>query len=275
MRRRAAAFSAVILLIASSAHAASKPPPKRGEIERCERVASRAACDPKTGYIAGPKGACRVSDLRCIEREWRRRGQVIYLPDVGTCGRGHEDGGDLVPCPPGVGPAKSSSKSPPRNGGNRTTSKKTASRTVTKPPPAPKVKPPTLDEALRSCPSLPSPKLFRNPDKEGATGMETWLWSDSAGTLRSSATIRGRRVTCTATPERWTWQTGDGAGYSRSSPGAAPPKHAATHVYERKGDYTQRVTVRWRLATTQGNGSAERSATRPYRVVEIRGALVE
>ena len=267
MRGGAAVWGIAVLLLGSPAFAASKPPAKRAEIERCERVASRAACDPKTGYIAGPKGPCRVSDLRCIEREWHRRGQVVYYPSIGTCGRGHEDGGDLVPCPPGVGPSKSS-KSAPKSS-SRNTRNTRSSRT------APKVKPPTLDEALRTCPSLPTPKLYRNPDKEGATGMETWLWADRHSTLRAGATVRGQRVTCTATPERWTWQTGDGASYSRGSPGAQPPKHAAAHIYEAKGGYTQRLTVRWRLQTTQGTGSAERSTTRPYRVVEIRGALVE
>lgn len=263
-RRRAAFLALAFLLIAAA------PPPRQDAVQRCQAVASRAACDPRTGYIAGPGGPCRVSDLRCIEREWKRRGQVVYYPSIGMCGRGHEDGGDLVPCPPGVGPTKSSKSAPKSSSRNTRTS-----RTAPKPPPPPKVKPPTLDEALRTCPSLPTPKLYRNPDQEGATGMETWLWADQVGTLRSSATIRGQRVTCTATPERWTWQTGDGASYGRGSPGAQPPKHAAAHIYERKGDYTQRLTVRWRLQTTQGTGSAERSTTRPYRVVEIRGALVE
>jgi hypothetical protein len=214
-----------------------------------------------------------MSDLRCIKRQWERHGEVVYLPAAGTCGRGHEDGGDLVPCPPGVGPSRRATN--PRSVPRSSSRNPRTATSVRRPPSSPEVEPPTLDEALRACPSLPSPRLYRNPDKEGATGIETWLWAERHRTLRSSRTIRGQRVTCTATPERWTWHTGDGARYSRSSPGAEPPGHAAAHVYERKGDYTQRLTVRWQLRTSHGTGSAERSTTRPYRVVEIRGALVE
>ncbi|HWH32273.1 MAG TPA: hypothetical protein VNU01_06335, partial [Egibacteraceae bacterium] len=134
---------------------------------------------------------------------------------------------------------------------------------------------PTLDEVAATCPGLPAPRLHRNPDREGVTGMATWLWADGHAALRSTSAIRGYPVSCTAVPERWTWYSGDGASYSRSGPGAPPPDHAAEHTYRRKGAYTQRLVVRWRLETSHGTRAASRQTRRGYQVAEIRGALVE
>ena len=278
----------VLSLLGSGPANAATPPSRRDDVKRCERTASRAACDPQTGYIAGPSGPCRASDLRCIEREWTERGRVRYYPDLGICARDHEDGGTIVGCPPGVGPSAGSGSPGGRNAGttgsgrNRTTSpggartttpggRSTTRRTAPPPPPPP----PTLDEAITTCPALPAPRLYRNPDHEGVTGMDTWLWAEHHAPLSSSGSIRGHRVTCRAVPESWTWHTGDGAGYTRSRPGSEPPHHAAEHVYERKGAYTQRLVVRWRMETTQGVTTTTRESSRAYRVVEIRGALVE
>lgn len=281
--RRLVVIATLLSLVATYPVNAA-PPTRRDDVKRCERVASRAACDPQTGWIAGPNGSCRPSDLRCIERAWLDEGALDYYPNLGLCARGHEDGGTIERCPPGVGPSAGSGSSGNRNTGpaggsrNRTTSPgggRTASppgrnrRNVPPPPP-----PPTLQEVAARCPSLPAPWLYRNPDREGVTGMETWLWAARHSPLSSTATIRGHRVTCTAVPERWTWHTGDGASHSRSDPGREPPRHAADHVYQRKGSYTQRLVVRWRLETSAGVSSATREASRPYRVVEVRGALV-
>lgn len=100
------------------------------------------------------------------------------------------------------------------------------------------------------------------------------MWAEGHETLRSSTRVRGRRVTCVATPEQWRFEPGDGARYVRAGPGAAPPRHAVEHVYERKGWYTQRLVVRWRLSTNYGSRSVDRATTRSYQVVEVRGALV-
>lgn len=284
MRRPLASVIAAALSISSAAHAAT-PPPRRDVVQRCEQTASRAACDPRTGYIAGPSGPCRPSDLRCIEREWVERGRVRYYPDLGICARDHEDGGTIVPCPPGVGPGSGSGGSgsrPPTSGSTRGGTPRTGTpRTGTPPrstprrPSAPRVATPTTEEAARTCPRLPTPRLYRNPDHEGVTGMATWLWADRHRTYSSTAAIRGQRVTCTAVPEQWTWYPGDGGSHSRGQPGSPPPRHAAEHVYERKGAYTQRLVVRWRLQTNYGTTTTSRETSRSYRVVEIRGELVE
>lgn len=280
MNRSAFAICVLVLSLLGAA-------PPRGGLSDCERHASFAACDPETGYIAGRNGPCRPSDVRCIEAEWRRRGQIRYYPEIGMCGRSHEDGGTIEPCPPGVGPGPGSSVGGPQpsSGGNRAGTPRggAGNRRTTpggrsrrnQPPPPPPPPPPTLDETLATCPDLPSPRLYRNPDHEGVTGMETWLWAERHAPVTSTATIRGYPVTCRAVAERWTWRTGDGTSFTRAHPGSEPPHHAAEHVYRRKGSYTQRLVVHWRLETGQGTGATTREATRPYRVVEVRGALVE
>lgn len=249
-------------------------PAKDDGVRQCERVASRAACDPATGYIAGAAGPCQSSDLRCIEAEWIRRGRVVYYPDLGLCGRNHEDGGTIVTCPPGLGsnaggPPGASAQPPGTNGRPRRTTAGNP-RNPNQPPPPP---PPTLDEALAQCSGLPSPVLRRNPDQEGVTGMETWLWADPQDVVRRTGTVRGYAVSCTATPEAWTWRTGDGPSFTRSGPGSAPPNQAVTYTYRRKGTYTQELSLRWRVETSAGNGSATTQTSRAYRVVEVRGAL--
>lgn len=237
-----------LALFTAPSHPAAGQVVRDDLVDQCVRVASWAACDPARGYIAGPGGPCAAADLACVRREWRRIGDPNALPFVGPwCGRSHEDGGTLVPCGGSAGPL--TPEPPP-------------------PPPAP-----TRDEAIGTCPQPGPPIIHRDPDPEGLTGLATYLWAGAQAARSSAADIRGYPVTCSATPVAWRWETGDGATYARTRSGSAPPDHAVSHVYETRGDYTQRLTVSWRLTTNYGESTVTRAAARPYKVIEVRSTI--
>ena len=102
------------------------------------------------------------------------------------------------------------------------------------------------------------------------TGLETYLWAAPQSAQTASTAIRGYPVSCTVTPARWTWETGDGGSYTRDHPGGPHPDHAAEHVYETKDDYTLTLTVDWEARTTYGSGTVSRRSSMPYRVFEVR-----
>lgn len=106
------------------------------------------------------------------------------------------------------------------------------------------------------------------------TGLETYLWAAAQAPLTGSSSIRGYAVVCTATPVEWRWTTGDGGRYAATTPGAPHPGQAATHLYETKGAYTLALDVVWTLDTNYGRGGLVRSASTPYRVVEVRSVLL-
>lgn len=221
---------------------------RRDAVDRCERAASRAACDPDTGYIAGPNGPCAPTDLACVRDAWARIGDPSRPPLLGPwCGRNHEDGGTLVPCD-GAG------------GGG-----------AFAPPPPP---PPTQSEAQGFCPELPLAPIHTDPAPDGLTGLETRLWSDPAPPRSASGSIRGYPVTCTATAESWRWATGDGRTSTSAGPGGPPPAEAVRHTYERRDTYELTLVVTWRLDTNYGTGRATRTSRRDYHVAEIRSVLV-
>ncbi|HVL99058.1 MAG TPA: hypothetical protein VM324_07185, partial [Egibacteraceae bacterium] len=136
-------------------------------------------------------------------------------------------------------------------------------------PPAP----PSLAEALATCPRPGQPVLGRNPDPEGVTGMEVYLWAEAQEAMSSTGAVRGYEVRCTVTPMRWTWRTGDGGTYTRERPGGPHPDNPAEHVYETKGDYEMSLTVTWRMSTNFGSTEVRRTTTVPYHVIEIRSVL--
>lgn len=137
-----------------------------------------------------------------------------------------------------------------------------------RPPP-----PPSHDEALATCPPPPEPVLGRDPDPEGVTGMDTYLWAQPQDAMSSTTSVRGYPVACTITPMTWTWRTGDGGSYTRNRPGGPHPDNPADHVYETKGDYQMSLTVAWRATTTYGSAALTRTTTQPYTVFEIRSVL--
>ncbi len=172
-------------------------------------------------------------------------------------------GGDPAGGNAAESPAGNPSQSGQRGGG----------RNRRAPPPPPR--PPSRDEVVAICPDLGDPEIGRNPRRRGLTGLDTWLWAESQESVRAGATIRGYRVRCGLTPQRWTWETGDGASYSADRPGGPHPDNPVTHMYERKADYTLRLTVEWRRETSFGTSILTRTTEEPYRVIEVRSVLTD
>ncbi len=113
---------------------------------------------------------------------------------------------------------------------------------------------------------LPSATTNPDPDARQLPGVETWLWVDPASwePQRETASIPGLSATVTATPERVTWDMGDGTTVVCEGPGtpydtSLPPEDQATdcgHVYQRAGTPTVTVTVSWRIDWTATDGDA-------------------
>jgi hypothetical protein len=144
---------------------------------------------------------------------------------------------------------------------------------------------------------LPLPELAVDPDPEGLTGLETYLWyrGDGASELEEVETSDGSQrpgltvtaaagpyeVTATAWIVQYRWETGDGVAYTSSAPGS-PDDPAATHIYETKGDYTVVTetvwvgTYTWAVGSLSGSGELDAVTQRtdhPYTVVEARAVL--
>ena len=142
-------------------------------------------------------------------------------------------------------------------------------RAAPPPPPAP----PTEAEVLAICPDPEDPEIGRDPGRRGLTGLETRLWASPQESIQVGATVRGYAVGCRLTPERWTWDSGDGARYSADRPGGPHPDNPAQHMYETKDAYTLRLTVQWRRETPFGTDTITRTTEEPYRVIEVRSIL--
>lgn len=159
------------------------------------------------------------------------------------------------------------------------------------------VPPPRVDIQDAVSRMLPVPELLADPDPEGLTGLDTYLWygDDGASELEIVDTTDGEQrpglsVTATAGPYEITatawiveyrWETGDGATYTSTDPGSAE-QPAATHVYETKGDYTVVTeavwvgTYTWTVGSLSGSDDLDAVARRsehPYTVVEARAVL--
>lgn len=126
------------------------------------------------------------------------------------------------------------------------------------------------------------PVIGVNPDNEGLTGLDTWLWGYDSGPVPVSVTLRGYTVTGIARIVRWTWEMGDPqAGFRESSDPGSEEHPAASYTYETKGDYTLVHSTYWRATfTVSGHGlpdipldagAVATSVSRPYDVVEVRG----
>ena len=137
--------------------------------------------------------------------------------------------------------------------------------------------PPTAGEALATCPATPAPQIGHDPYERGLTGLETYLWASAQGPASSRVSIRGYAVTCTVTPVRWRFTTGDGGAYDADEHGGPQPEQAATHVYRRQNepgeDYELTVAVTWERVTNYGSDTTTVGASKPYHVVEVRAAL--
>lgn len=145
--------------------------------------------------------------------------------------------------------------------------------------PAPPPPPPTPTEVWARV-SLSVATISTDPKGEAPTGLETRFWCDGVDrpvVLRLN--LRGYNLVVTATPDRFVWKTGDGAGGTSASPGSRE-NPTVRHVYEQKGDYPVFLSIRWQgsytlagngLNTTANLGSVTSTRTAPLHVYEVRG----
>lgn len=124
------------------------------------------------------------------------------------------------------------------------------------------------------CHTPAASAIHHDPLVRGVTGLDTYLWADDQAPVTTDASIRGYPVVCTATPVRWTFETGDGGRYTATAPGGPHPEQAVTHLYETRADHTLVLDVTWSLDTNYGSGSVIRSSTTPYQVIEVRSVLL-
>ncbi|HUG86535.1 MAG TPA: hypothetical protein VMM13_18350 [Euzebya sp.] len=105
--------------------------------------------------------------------------------------------------------------------------------------------PPTHPEIVQVvCPSVPAPRVGHNPREYGITGLHTWLWdATQPSALSAAGVIRGYPVTCTLSPSRWVFDTGDPHAqryghqrvYAAGSPGTESEDTEVQHFWEVKG----------------------------------------
>lgn len=154
-----------------------------------------------------------------------------------------------------------------------------------------------VDLAAEILRRAPEGTPVRNPLTDGLTGLDTWLWYDGGTeippfilTVDDPGSGIGLEVEAWARLETFTWDMGDGTVVTTATPGSdadLPRSAAATHRYERKGDYTITFTAawngtyRWRQVPGgawsgpipfAGNPATISSST-PYHVSEIRAIL--
>jgi len=154
-----------------------------------------------------------------------------------------------------------------------------------------------VDLAAEILERAPDGTPVLNPLTNGLTGLDTWLWYDGGieippFTLTVDDPGSGIRleVQAWAELEAFTWDMGDGTIVTAATPGSdtdLPQSAAATHRYERKGDYTITFTAawngtyRWRQlpagawsgSTSFAGNPATISTSIPYHVAEIRSLL--
>ena len=138
--------------------------------------------------------------------------------------------------------------------------------------------PPTHGEIVTSvCPAAPPPTLRTSPTDTGITGLDTWYWSAGPHTTSASGSIRGYPVNCTLTAAQFTLDTGDTHAaefghprtHTSTTPGHDSPDTDITHLYERTGTYTLRLTITWTRATSAGTDQTTSTTTRTYPVAEV------
>ncbi len=140
---------------------------------------------------------------------------------------------------------------------------------------------------------LPKPDWGLNPGKNGLTGLPTWLW-DPRGSEPVNATVDlgGFTATATARPIKYEWRMWESFDKPNRNPHpvvvssvpGSEAKPAGTYIYETTGDWTVTMTVTWAgtyTFTGPGGvndvvdlGTTTTSSSRPYHVIEVRGARV-
>lgn len=168
------------------------------------------------------------------------------------------------------------------------------------PDPSPSVPSEPAERAERPAPErvwsevpLPKPDWGLNPGKNGLTGLPTWLWDPSGGApVNATVDLGGFTATATAKPIKYEWRMWDRADKPNRNPHpivvssvpGSEAKPAGTYMYETTGDFTVTLTVTWAgtyTFTGPGGvndvvdlGTTTTSSSRPYHVIEVRGARV-
>ena len=122
--------------------------------------------------------------------------------------------------------------------------------------------PAALAQAAESQLGLGSPVIQASPavGLDQLVNVPTWLWLGGRwAPVRATAAVPGEQVTATATPQRVTWHTGDGATVICRGPGTpyqpsdnpASPSPTCGHTYTRSsaaapgGEFTVTATITW------------------------------
>ena len=133
---------------------------------------------------------------------------------------------------------------------------------------------------------LPEPRIGISPNGDGLTGLATLLWyeGNSQPVTLGPLQLRGYSLTATAKAVAYCWRMGDAptleaqTRYCNEGPGSSD-NPGASHVYERRGDYTVRMEVSWEgtytfsgfgLTTDRALGALPIVRTRPYHIPEAR-----
>jgi len=154
-----------------------------------------------------------------------------------------------------------------------------------------------VDLAAEILRRAPAGTPVQNPLTKGLTGLDTWLWYDGGVeippftlTVDDPGSGVSLEVEAWARLETFIWDMGDGTVVTALTAGSdadLPRSAAATHRYERKGDYTITFTAawngtyRWRQLpggawsspTPFAGNPATISSSTPYHVSEIRAIL--
>ena len=110
----------------------------------------------------------------------------------------------------------------------------------------------------------PEPRTSPAIARDQLVGIDTWLWVDAASwePISATASIPGLSITATATPERMTWDMGDGTVVTCDGPGTpyddeqpeAAQSTDCSHVYQSRGAYTATATITWSIAWESSDG---------------------
>ncbi|MFD1946485.1 PKD domain-containing protein [Nocardioides aestuarii] len=92
--------------------------------------------------------------------------------------------------------------------------------------------------------SWPTSELqLQPPDGQTLINFDTNFFTDNTAPTTRSVTLLGQQVEIEATPSGYTWDFGDGASRTTSSPGAAYPDLDVTHEYASEGRVSPSVAT--------------------------------
>ncbi|RZS86903.1 hypothetical protein EV189_2321 [Motilibacter rhizosphaerae] len=118
-------------------------------------------------------------------------------------------------------------------------------RSLTEPDPPPRATPAEIAEAVKHLP-FPRAVVHVQPDDRTVMGLETIFWTRVESQSWSDVVVAGEAIDVRASASTYTWDFGDGAVRTSTSPGAPYPDQDVTHAYRTAGETEHvHVTVRW------------------------------